>query len=158
VNNFKNMPKCQKWKSLPINPAVITQYFGARPWFYRKYSMKGHNGIDFRTRMWNTPLGRRHVRAVDDGEVVKVVQRRYGGYGTYVRIKHEDGGETIYGHKFSVYVKTGDKVQGGDIIGISDNTGDSSGPHLHLGYRPPNFDYQNGYKGYIDPYPYLPFK
>jgi len=146
----------KKFRCLPLDKIYITQWFGASPDFYKKYCLAGHNGLDFRTKFNDTPAGRREIYAVDDGVVSKVVIAKTGGYGTYIKIKHDDGSETIYGHQFSVKVKTGDQVSHGQVIGISDNTGDSTGPHLHFGYKPKDFDVNNGFKGYVDPYPFLP--
>ena len=150
------MNTIKQFKHLPLDKIYITQKFGENPDFYRKYGLKGHNGVDFRTRFIDTPLGRRHIYAVDDGVVSRVVVAKYGGYGTYVQIIHDDKSMTIYGHQFCVKVKTGQRVQAGDIIGISDNTGDSTGPHLHLGYRPSTPDLKNGFSGYVDPLYLLP--
>jgi murein DD-endopeptidase MepM/ murein hydrolase activator NlpD len=145
----------KKFPSNPIDKIFITQKFGENLEFYKKYGMNGHNGIDFRTRFTDTPLGRREIFAVDYGVVSEVVKAKFGGYGTYIRIRHLDGFETIYGHQFSVKVRKGDNVKPGQVIGISDNTGDSTGPHLHFGCRPPQANYLNGFKGYIDPLPFL---
>lgn len=146
----------KKFKCLPLDKIYITQHFGESPEFYKKYCLKGHNGIDFRTKFNDSPLGKREIYAVDDGVIDKVVIAKLGGYGTYVKIKHDDGSYTIYGHQYVPKVKKGQRVAACDTIGISDNTGDSTGPHLHLGYIPPNPDLNNGYKGYIDFYDILP--
>lgn len=147
-----------KFESLPLDKIFVTQHFGENPDLYRRYGLKGHNGVDFRTRFIDTPLGRREIYAVSSGVVSKVVIAKKGGYGTYIQIKHDDDSMTIYGHQFCVKVKVGDAVSAGQVIGISDNTGDSTGPHLHLGYRPANADMKNGFLGYVDPLPFLPLK
>jgi len=144
-----------KFPSNPIDKIYITQKFGANPKFYRKYKLAGHNGVDFRTRFMDSLLGRRQVLAANSGVVSKVVIARNGGYGTYIRLLHADGSTTIYGHQFHVWVKKDQLVKAGQVIGISGNTGDSTGPHLHFGYRPPKPNYANGFSGYIDPLPFL---
>jgi len=53
------------------------------------------------------------------------------GWGRYVRIDHGDGFQTIYGHLKSFNVPEGGKVKEGQLIAFSDNTGHSSGDHLH---------------------------
>lgn len=146
--------KC-KFLCIPLDQLVITQKFGENPQMYRKYGMSGHNGVDFRTKFPDTPLGRREIYAVDDGIVSKVVIAKLGGYGTYVQITHDDGSMTIYGHQYRPHVVKGQRVKAGQIIGISDNTGDSTGAHLHFGLRLANANMRNGFKGYIDPLPYL---
>jgi len=146
----------KKFRCLPLDKIFITQLFGANPAFYKKYCLRGHNGLDFRTKFNDTPQGKREIYAVDDGTILKVVIVKTGGYGTYVSILHDDGSITLYGHQYIPKVQTGQRVLAGDVIGISDNTGDSSGPHLHLSYKPPTPNLNNGFKGYIDPYPFMP--
>ena len=144
-----------KFKNNPIDKIHITQGFGANYEMYKRYGLRGHNGLDFRTRFLDSPLGRREIFAVDDGVVTTVVVAKYGGYGTYVQIEHADGGVTLYGHQYRPLVTKGQRVSAGTVIGITDNTGNSTGPHLHFGYRPKNANMANGFKGYVDPKPYL---
>lgn len=73
-----------------------------------------------------------------------------GSYGNYVKIKHDNGYYTLYGHMAynTVKVKTGDKVKKGQVLGYMGNTGYSFGGHLHFEVRTPS-DVR------IDPTPYL---
>ena len=57
---------------------------------------------------------------------------RYGGYGNRVEVKLDDGTTVLYGHLSKVNCKEGDRVSGGDLLGLSGSTGNSTGPHLHL--------------------------
>ena len=86
-----------------------------------------HKGIDVAMPV-GTPL-----KAVMDG-VVSAAQMGSGerSYGLYVRIEHSGGKSTLYAHMSQIIVKVGDKVVKGQIIGLSGNTGFSSGPHLHF--------------------------
>lgn len=140
----------------PIDKIFITQRFGERPEYYAKYKLKGHNGVDFRTRFIDSPLGRRYVSASSDG-VVEIVRADSGGYGTHIRLRHQDGSMTIYGHLTKSYVSKGDVVLAGQRIGLSGNTGDSSAPHLHFEYRPAGWtkNTSNGFAGAVDPMPLL---
>lgn len=52
--------------------------------------------------------------------------------GKYIIIEDENGVRTLYSHLSAVYVKTGDKVEKGDLIGSVGSTGFSTGPHLHF--------------------------
>jgi len=127
----------------------ITQYFGENPDFYKQWGYAGHNGVDF-----GIPNGTPIVAAAD-GTVEKVgFEDR--GYGNFVKISHTDGGTkyyTYYAHLQSTSVKNGQKVTAGTVVGLSNNTGASTGPHLHFGIK---VDGQNPtYKGYLDPMPYL---
>lgn len=140
---------------LPIDKVYITQGFGANPQIYAKFGLKGHDGIDFRTRFIDSPLGRRYVTASHDG-VVEIVRADAGGYGTHIRLRGEDGCMTIYGHLTKSYVSKGDVIKAGQRIGLTGNTGFSSGPHLHWEYRPAGWEKNtnNGYAGAVDPMPF----
>ena len=84
---------------------------------------KMHTGIDFVANT-GTP-----VYATGKGKVVFV--GRNGGYGLEVRIDHGFGYRTLYAHLSKVLVKRGQKVNRGDLIAKSGNSGLSTGPHLH---------------------------
>jgi murein DD-endopeptidase MepM/ murein hydrolase activator NlpD len=77
------------------------------------------------------------------------------GYGYYIVLDHGDGKQTIYGHilqsSFSLH-KLGDAFNKGDTIAFSGNEGNSSTPHLHVGYSETNDPYKSGC---IDPMPLL---
>jgi murein DD-endopeptidase MepM/ murein hydrolase activator NlpD len=89
-----------------------------------------HKGIDVALPV-GTPL-----KAVMDG-VVSKAQSGSGShsYGLYVVIEHSGGKSTLYAHMSKINVKVGDKVTKGQIIGLSGNTGHSTGPHLHFELR-----------------------
>lgn len=57
------------------------------------------------------------------------------GYGKLVKIKHDFGIETRYGHQSKIHVKVGQRVSRGDHIGDMGNTGRSTGTHLHYEVR-----------------------
>ncbi|EHD21834.1 MULTISPECIES: murein DD-endopeptidase MepM [Brenneria] len=82
-----------------------------------------HKGVDFAM-----PVGS-PVLAVGDGEVV--IAKRSGAAGNYVAIRHGRQYTTRYMHLNRILVKPGQKVKRGDRIGLSGNTGRSTGPHLH---------------------------
>lgn len=140
----------------PLDKIYVTQKFGVNGAYYARYKMKGHNGIDLRTRFVDTPLAHRYVSAAAEG-TVEVVRWDVRGYGVHVRIRHADGSLTIYGHLTKPYVSKGQKVKDQQVIGLSGNTGDSSGPHLHFEYRPAGWEKHadNGYAGAVDPTPFI---
>jgi len=51
--------------------------------------------------------------------------------GIFVRISHEQGYETVYGHLSKVLVKEGDTLKTGQVIGLSGRSGKTTGPHIH---------------------------
>lgn len=82
-----------------------------------------HNGVDYAMPV-GTPL-----LSVGDGTVIEA--RRDGAAGNYIAIKHNGQYTTRYMHLKSIHVKPGEKVKRGQKIGLSGNTGRSTGPHLH---------------------------
>jgi murein DD-endopeptidase MepM/ murein hydrolase activator NlpD len=89
-----------------------------------------HKGIDVALPV-GTPL-----KAVMDG-TVSAAGSGSGerSYGLYVVIQHSGGKSTLYAHMSKINCKVGDKVVKGQIIGLSGNTGFSTGPHLHFELR-----------------------
>lgn len=140
---------------LPLDKIFITQHFGERPEYYKKYNLKGHNGVDFRTRFIDSPLGRVYVKASADAKV-EIVRADANGYGTHIRLRHTDKSMTIYGHLTKSYVSKGQVVLAGQRIGLTGNSGDSSAPHLHWEFRPTGWEKntKNGFAGAVDPLPF----
>jgi Peptidase family M23 len=134
--------------ALPVN-GPITQLFGENPDVYKKWGFPGHNGIDY-----GIPNGTPITAAA--GGTVNLVGFENGGYGNYIKLSHVDGSKTYftyYAHLASAAVTAGQKVKAGTLIGYSNNTGASTGPHLHFGLK---IDGENPpYKGYVDPLPYF---
>lgn len=87
------------------------------------------------------------VKASDTGYVV-VAGWSNVGYGYYVVIDHGNGFQTLYAHLSRYFVKPGDTVGQGAVIGLVGSTGNSTGPHLHFEIR------QQGINR--NPYNYLP--
>jgi len=54
------------------------------------------------------------------------------GFGLWVRIRHDDGSISVYGHLYDFFVSTGERVPAGMQIARMGNRGDSTGPHLHF--------------------------
>lgn len=112
-------------------------------------SYTGHTGVDV-----NIGVTGKNVVAVKAGTVITSEARISGGkyysYGEYIVISHGDGTMTLYAHMLagSRKVKTGDKVEQGQVIGIVGSTGNSTGTHLH-------FEVRVGGKP-VNPLPYLP--
>lgn len=86
------------------------------------------------------------IKAAADGTVLRAFNN--GGYGLFVEIDHGGGWITRYGHNSKLLVKPGDCVSSGEVVALSGNTGNSTGPHLHFEIR------KNGTA--VDPQLYLP--
>lgn len=99
----------------PTSARRISQYFS---W--------AHTGIDIAGPTSNK------IYAAGDGVVVISTSGWNGGYGNTVVIDHGNGRKTRYGHASKLYVKKGERVSRGEVIGMVGNTGRSTGPHLHF--------------------------
>jgi murein DD-endopeptidase MepM/ murein hydrolase activator NlpD len=122
----------------PVNAATGTPYRKAGSAWSKGY----HTGVDFAV-----PTGT-SVKAVAAG---KVVSAGWGGsFGYQVVIRHSDGRYTQYAHLSAISVKNGQTVGGGQRIGRSGSTGNSTGPHLHFEVRT-----GPGFGSDIDPVAYL---
>ena len=165
--------KLELW--YPIKPFKITQSFGANPEYYAKNipGLKAHNGLDLQATHGQM------VRAAHDGVVVNAgIPDSKEGYGVVLRtlqpfeyrgadnLIQEVYFKSIYWHLLpTIPVKSGQTVKVGDLIGFADNTGFSTGDHLHFGLKPIypgeqewewyNLEDKNGYFGAINPEPYF---
>lgn len=93
-----------------------------------------HTGIDI-SRKWHDK-----VRSVENGKVID--KGANSGYGNYILIKHNSRLYTFYAHLSKIYIKKGDKVYKGEVIGLEGgdpkkdkNHGISTGHHLHFEVR-----------------------
>jgi murein DD-endopeptidase MepM/ murein hydrolase activator NlpD len=120
------------WR-LPITNPVKTSGFGYR-WG------RLHAGEDFAVPV-GTPLG-----SMSTGTVVYA--GAMSGYGNMVDVRYWDGTVSRFGHMSSVSVRVGQHVAPGQVVGLSGNTGHSTGPHLHLEIHP-----RGG--AAVDPLPWL---
>lgn len=115
----------------PLTKHIITQLFGSTVDSKRLYTSGTHNGVDF-----GTPIGT-PVKAALSGTVIGTgntdIQPGCYSFGKWVMVSHSNGLSTIYGHLSSISVSQGDNVATGDLLGLSGNTGYSTGPHLHFG-------------------------
>jgi murein DD-endopeptidase MepM/ murein hydrolase activator NlpD len=108
-------------------PGTITSWFG-----YRKDPITGetkyHNGTDIAV-----PEGTPILAAADGTVTIANATDSYGGgYGYYVKIKHNETYDSLYAHCSKISVKKGDTVKKGQIIAYVGTTGRSTGPHLHF--------------------------
>ena len=116
----------------------------------QEYKPGVHNGIDVVNQ--NYTLG--NIVAHSDGVVVGCRNNcngfENGSYGNYVKIKHDNGYYTLYGHMAynTVRVSVGQRVSKGQVLGYMGNTGMSYGGHLH-------FEVRNTNDVRIDPTEYL---
>jgi murein DD-endopeptidase MepM/ murein hydrolase activator NlpD len=108
----------------PIDGARLSSGFGQRRHPILGYN-KMHRGVDFAAPS-GTP-----IYAAGNGTIVYA--GRKGGYGNYIRIRHNGNYDTAYAHMtgFARGMRVGRRVNQGQVIGYVGTTGRSTGPHLH---------------------------
>ena len=119
--NYRRDVTPSQW---PTAGGEITSYFGGRSNPFGGYDYTWHSGLDI-ANYYGAP-----VYAAASGYVQQ--SGWYGGYGRYIRISHDFGLETAYGHMSSLVVSAGEYVKKGQVIGYVGSSGYSTGPHLHF--------------------------
>jgi murein DD-endopeptidase MepM/ murein hydrolase activator NlpD len=117
----------------PLDNIRVTQNFGGTQFAKANphvYGRAMHNGTDF-----GVSVGER-VKSVFGG-VVRATGNTdaYPGcysWGKWVLVTHPNGLSSLYAHLSSILVDPGQSVAQSDVLGLSGNTGYSTGPHLHL--------------------------
>jgi len=112
-----------------IGSAEITSGFG-----WRLHPILGtwlmHSGRDLAAPEGTPVVAALSGRVVSSGDA--------GGYGLAIEIEHDNPRRhTLYGHLSELYVREGDRVRQGEVIGRVGSTGRSTGPHLHFELRMP---------------------
>ncbi len=134
IVDVSKLPKYGKGVlQFPVDNVVITQYFGNTPFSSKNpqvYNGSGHNGLDFGMKV-GTP-----IYAAQAGTVLGTGDTDLAcsgvSYGKWVLVKHANGLTTLYAHLSVIQVKAGDTLGGRQKVGLSGNTGYSTGPHLHF--------------------------
>jgi murein DD-endopeptidase MepM/ murein hydrolase activator NlpD len=108
----------------PVLAGIMRSGFGLRRHPILGYT-KMHTGVD-----WAAPSGT-PIYASGNGIVEKVGWE--SGYGKYIRVRHNNGYETAYGHMtaYARGIDEGTRVRQGQVIGFVGSTGLSTGSHLH---------------------------
>ena len=128
---------------------TITQLFGENPAAYARFGLAGHNGCDLAM-----PAGTALLSPAE----ATLVEAEYDatGYGHYVKLRTAAGADWLLCHMDGpTQMEIGQAVAVGDVVGVSGNSGNSTGPHCHVGYRPDAGYRGGGYGGYVEPLPYL---
>lgn len=135
---------------VPAGTAVTSPYDLSRVNPLPPPTIQPHWGTDFGV---NSGIS---ITAASDGAIEQINTQvdAHGnptGYGLYLILRHRDGSATLYAHLRQTLSPVHQRVIRGDPIALSDNSGSSTGPHLHLEYVPNGAIVQS--KGRIDPYP-----
>ncbi|MCR5130203.1 MAG: M23 family metallopeptidase [Prevotella sp.] len=114
--NLADMKKSQ-W-SYPLPGAHVISPYG------QNRGTHIHSGVDIKTKAND------NVRAAFDGEVIQSGPN--GAYGNCIKIQHGNGLVTLYAHQSKNFVKAGQKVKAGQIIGLAGRTGRATTEHVHF--------------------------
>lgn len=114
----------------PVKRFTFTQGYGCSEywWHYAYNAAWGcavHNGIDL-AASYGTPI------MASDGGIVEESGWCDCGLGWYVKLDHENGFETAYGHLSEYLVEPGQMVEKGQVIGYMGSSGNSTGSHVHF--------------------------
>ncbi|MDD3981705.1 MAG: M23 family metallopeptidase [Spirochaetales bacterium] len=122
-----------------LSSASLKQFYGMQfqwpargpissPFGYRANPFTGlrtfHSAIDIVVSVGT------NIRATIDGRVADTGYNSV--FGNYIIIKHDSGYQSLYAHLSKIIVKEGSYIDKGSVIGLSGNTGQSTGPHLHF--------------------------
>lgn len=113
----------------PLRYRRISSYFSKRRFHPILKIYRPHYGVDYAA-----PIGT-PVESIGDGRITVIGWK--GGYGRYIKIRHNHTHETAYGHlsRFAKGLKKGSKVKQGDVIGFVGSSGLSTGPHLDFSVK-----------------------
>ena len=127
----KSYPRAGKgilaWPLLAIN---ITQKFGYTTFAKTAYATGFHNGVDFAASIGSQVMSAGNGTIDGIGDTDNVCPG--ASFGKWVFIRYDNGLASIYGHLSLITSKPGQRVNTGDVIAYSGNTGYSTGPHLHM--------------------------
>jgi murein DD-endopeptidase MepM/ murein hydrolase activator NlpD len=120
----------QATSDLSSAPAALELWPLATPGYITRTTAvgrSGHPGIDIAVprNSYIRAAGNGIVRTAGEDEV----------YGQHVILDHGSGLESVYGHASRLHVAAGDRVNAGDVIGLSGSSGRSTAPHLHFEVR-----------------------
>jgi Membrane proteins related to metalloendopeptidases len=128
ITNFGSNPK--------IPAKTITEIFsgGHLEWpatgkITQSFAPPDHHGIDIAV-----PVGT-SIKSSRNGWVREAGMDPSGVYGNYILIDHGGGWQTLYAHCSELKTKSGKNVFSKDVIALSGDTGNSTGPHLHFEVR-----------------------
>ena len=117
----------------PVENVVVTQYFGNTPFSSKNpqvYNGSGHNGLDFGIKVGTPIMSAAAGTVLGTGDTD--VACNGVSYGKWVLVKHTNGLSTLYAHLSVIQVRVGDSLIAKEKVGLSGNTGYSTGPHLHF--------------------------
>lgn len=130
----------------------VSQYYGENPSYYKQFGLAAHEGVDF-----PTPIGVEILVPFDEGVILRDNDDfKNNAYGDFVVVWDPKQHCAIwFCHLSENFVSYKDTVKKGQVIGKTGNTGNSSGPHLHINFvetdeRGNRLNMNNGYQGFLN--------
>lgn len=146
------------WPVEPKYKVAEHDKYGIRENHYVLFKKRAHSGFDITADIGTKVLAisdGKVLLAEFDGTTTEGLDAFNDGYGNKVEILNTDGKRVVYAHLRQFYVKPGEEVKQGDVIGITGSSGGSRVPHLHLEIRNSNTE-ETGLDYTIDPLEVLP--
>ncbi len=112
-----------KPNSLSFSKPLTTRYTITQK--FRPKKNRKHKGIDLAGKKGSP------IFSIASGKVI-YQGRKFSGYGKMILIKHNHSISTIYSHLNKIFVKSGEKIKRGELIGTMGRTGRATGVHLHF--------------------------
>jgi len=148
------------WPIEPKYKVCEHDKYGIRKNHYVLFKERAHSGFDITadigTEIHAVQTGK-VLLAEFDGTTTEGFDAFNDGYGNKIEVLNEDGRRVVYGHLRESYVKPGDIIEQGQIIGKTGCSGGSRVPHLHLEIRKNNTE-ETGLDYTINPLDLLPQK
>jgi murein DD-endopeptidase MepM/ murein hydrolase activator NlpD len=110
---------------VPVSADLVTSRFGTRDSPMGGGITEFHFGTDIKC-----PIGTQ-VHCAGNGIIV-MAGRGNEVFGNYIVVELYNGYTVLYGHLSDIWYATGARVSQGQVIGLSGNTGISTGPHIHV--------------------------
>jgi len=129
----------------------VSQYYGNNPAYYGQFGFAGHEGVD-----WATPSGVKVIAPFDYKIVQDQDDLKSGAYGNYIVVWDPVQKCAVWlCHLQENYVTVGKTGKRGDVLGLSDNSGNTTGPHLHVNFVETDangvrLNTSNGFKGMLN--------
>ena len=127
----------------------VSQKYGDRRWYYIKFGLAGHEGVD-----WATPVGVKTLNPFQKARVLRAgFDSKYGWHVVLWDMKQLCA--VWYCHLSKILVRVGEDISLGKAVALTGNTGNTTGAHIHVNFVETTStggrkNIFNGYKGFLN--------